>query len=116
MGVRGMGPKKTQALLSTYDSLVKFIETGNSHSIIDITSSERKDNLLEIIERNRLLIDLRYYYNLYKDEFKISWFLNKQNPIIDRQNFHLIAKEYNMKSMLGKQFIQPFKILRHGIN
>lgn len=104
-GYPGMGEKRTSALLEKYGSIKRFLESSDGHNIID------KDKLYELVERNRILMDLRGYYNEYRNEIKIQFHGNR-HPKIDKEKFLAISAKYGMRKFMSSGFINQFKWLR----
>lgn len=105
-GYPQIGEKRATELLAQYGSIENFIDSPDKHSIID------KHRLLEIAEKNRILIDLKEYHSKYKDELKIMFYRGKSNPKINREKFLRISGKYRMNKFMASGFLQGFKILK----
>lgn len=106
-GYRGMGEKRTKSFLNEFLTIKLFLkDKRNKFPIID------RDTLLEVVERNRILIDLRYFYSIHRDEMKTVFYNNKKNPKLNKKKFLKLCAKYNMQKLMGKSFIKPFKQLQ----
>lgn len=95
-GVKGIGPKKAQAFLDKYGSVDNALKCN----------CPDKNIIAPIWEKNRFLIDLRYYLEKFPLQFE-DIPLKDSKGNLDR--FIKIAKKYSLNSFLTDIFLQPFK-------
>lgn len=93
-GYPGIGPKKARAFLDKYGTIENALKMRCN-----------LDKLSEIWERNRLLIDLRYFLEKYPMPLPLIPFHTKKQRI---DKFNKMAESYSMKSFLTPIFQEPF--------
>jgi DNA polymerase-1 len=104
-GYPGIGDKRARDLLSKYGSVAGFLKSSDSHNQIN------KEKLLEVMEINRILIDLRYFHKTFikgNPKKKIKWINNEENPEKDIKKFKKLCAKYGMKKLMGKSFLNTF--------
>lgn len=101
-GYSGIGPKKARTFLDKYSTIENALKVGCE-----------LDKLKEVWERNRLLIDLRYFLTKYPLPLPIIPLHKKKQRL---EKFSEISESYSMKSFLTLLFQQPFKDLYNGKN
>lgn len=92
-GVKGMGPVKTRKFLDKYGSIKEALKQGC------------KENIEEISEINKKLIDLRYFIDTYPLSEIPMVYVNKS---INKDKFKKLCISYSLMSFLTIDFIKPF--------
>ena len=99
-GVTGIGPVKARKLLDEYGSVSNYIHTNQNAS----------DKVLEILDRNHKLIDLKWFVDNHK--LDINKVLKEYTRgSINYGKFKEICIEYSFTSFMTDIFIEPFKKL-----
>lgn len=102
-GYRGIGEKKATALLEKYGSLSAFLNSGNYEPGIV------KQLLLEVMEKNRMLIDLEYFINankLKKADIPVVY-----GKGVNADKLKMLFNKYTLSSFQSNEFINSFKEL-----
>lgn len=104
-GYRGCGPKTAQKFLKQFESIKQYLKSDE-----DFAGLNDKDKLREIYRRNRLLIDLPKFCNLYyPTEYKPRMYRGRSSPTFDEGRFRKMCERYRLKTMLYPAFIDLFK-------
>lgn len=102
-GYPGMGPKKTAQFIKTYRSLATYFAEKHNDPKLD------NDLLLEAWKNGEKLIDLEYYYQLYKKELILEWIGGKMNPKKNPDKFRKLMGKYGIKKLITKEFVNGFR-------
>lgn len=104
-GYRGMGPAKTRQFLDKYGSIENYLN-GSDY----LKGDDNHQKMLELFNRNRLLIDLKYYVNKYEfnpNELPLKTY---KDPVkIKLKEFTSICNEYSLGSFLNNNFIKTYE-------
>ena len=104
-GYPGIGEKRAKEFLKEHFSIKRYLETGQQYKNID------NEKLRALYERNKILIDLKGYYERYGDELKIK-FYGSPNPQINKEKFLRLSAMLGMKSFMSSGFINKFQWLQ----
>jgi DNA polymerase-1 len=106
VGVKGVGKKTADKLLSQY-SLDEYIATGEA----SIPRTKNIFNSVAVIERNRLLIDLKYNQTR---ERRLELLSNLKIDEVDFDDVLDMLETYEMWTLLDKadEFVSTFQRLR----
>jgi len=104
-GYPGIGEKRGLQFLERFWSIKKFLEGDETFGKMD------KAKLKEIYQRNRKLIDLKYFYRTYLMNEKIPWTTSGK---LDEKKLRAILAKYEINSFMKPQFINTFLNLQHG--
>lgn len=94
-GVKGIGPVKAKAILDKYGDVPTALEND----------CPDKDKIAPVWEKNRFLIDLRYYLEKFPLKFKDIPLIEKPQNL-DR--FIKLAKKYTLNSLQTDIFLNSF--------
>lgn len=105
-GVKGVGKKTAEKLLSTYD-LDEYIENG----VASVPRTKNVFNSMSVIERNRLVIDLKWNQT---EERKNAVLDNIRTMLVDMDEVLDMLETYEMWSLLDnvEQFTNVFQLLQ----
>ena len=99
-GVPGIGPVKARRFLDKYGSIGAYLKLNPN------------DPMVEIVRRNRQLIDLKWFVDTYKLSFDNNNILKTYTRgKINYEKFKEICIEYSFNSFMTDIFIEPFKKL-----
>lgn len=99
-GYPGMGPVKTRKFLDKYGSISNYINTDPNVN----------DKFIDIVTRNKQLIDLKWFVD--NNKLDINQVLKEYTRSkINYNKFKEICIEYSFNSFLTDIFIKPFKNL-----
>lgn len=101
-GYPGMGEKRIQAFFTQFNSIRAYLKS-------DVKGFMDREKLKTIYKRNRLLIDLAYFWKKFHKNLPIPWLY--KDPIFNMIRVAHIAREYNVKTLLKPDFIKTFKDL-----
>ena len=104
-GYRGIGDETAMKVLNTFGSIKDFIKSDEVIKKID------KVKLQEVYDRNRQLIDLKWYYRKYLLKMEIPY--ENPKPFFDFAELKRICSTHEVNTFLKPQFIQTFKNLIH---
>lgn len=97
-GVPGIGPVKARKFLDKWQSIDKYLELNTD------------DNVREVYERNKQLIDLKWFVDNHKlDLDKVLKTYTRRK--INYEKFKEVCIEYSFNSFMTDIFIEPFKKL-----
>lgn len=100
-GVSGIGPVKARKFLDKHGSINSYI-SSNEENI--------SDNFIDIVNRNKKLIDLKWFVDNHKlDLDKVLKTYTRRK--INYEKFREICIEYSFNSFMTDIFIEPFKKL-----
>ena len=97
-GVPGIGPVKARKFLDKWQSIAKYLELNDD------------DKMREVYERNKQLIDLKWFIDNHKldiDKVLKTYTRGK----INYNKFREVCIEYSFNSFMTDIFIEPFKKL-----
>ena len=100
-GVPGIGPVKARKFLDQWGSISNYIKTNQ----------EVSDKFIEIVTRNRQLIDLKWFIDNNKLSSTSNILKIYTRGKINYDKFREICIEYSFNSFLTDIFIEPFKKL-----
>ena len=97
-GVPGIGPVKARKFLDKWGSIAKYLELN-----VD-------DKMREVYERNKQLIDLKWFVDNHKLDLDnvLKTYTRRK---INYEKFREICIEYSFNSFMTDIFIEPFKKL-----
>lgn len=97
-GVPGIGPVKARKFLDKWQSIAKYLELNAD------------DKMREVYERNKQLIDLKWFVDNHKlDLDKVLKTYTRRK--INYEKFREVCIEYSFNSFMTDIFIEPFKKL-----
>lgn len=97
-GFPGIGPVKARKFLDKWHSIAKYLELNAD------------DNMKEVYERNKQLIDLKWFVDNHKlDLDKVLKTYTRRK--INYDKFREVCIEYSFNSFMTDIFIEPFKKL-----
>ena len=102
-GYKGMGPKTIRLFLNEHASIKKYLKGGFSFKRIN---NELLDN---IYRRNRILIDLAYFYRKFTKKSPIPYY---GIPKFDKDYIWQFSNNYDINTFLKSDFQKPFKNLK----
>ena len=103
-GVKGVGDSSAQNVLNSFSSIPEFL---SSHKNLPRVN---KTELAAIYERNRQLIDLRYFYNTFlKGKIKLVYYGFEENPKLDKKNLFKLCDDYEIKGFKKPEFLKNYK-------
>ena len=102
-GVGGVGKATAQALLEKYDSLQSFKESGESYPRMN------DDKLAKAMGDNRMMIDLKLYWDCYISEELDKLPITKGN--FDSREFYMKARELSMTGTSINKMVDTYKTL-----
>jgi len=105
-GYPGIGEKRALQFLEEFGSITEFLRCDDKFGNVD------KVKLAEIYQRNKKLIDLKYFYRKFMMKEVIPWH-NNNNMMMEGRLKQLCA-EFEINSFLKPQFINTFKRLNDG--
>ena len=105
-GYRGLGEIKSLELINEFGGVRKFLKSDKQFGKVN------KDLLKEVYNRNRQLIDLKWYYRKYLLREEIPY--ENPKPLFDFLELKRICSLHEVNTFLKPQFIQTFKNLYHG--
>lgn len=99
-GIRGIGPKRASDFLKKYYCIEYYLKDKKAEwpGLVD------KDHLKKIYRRNRLMIDLAYFYELHYKGKPIKYFRNSSSPTFDLIKYTAICERWQLKTMLTETF------------
>lgn len=106
-GYKGMGPVKIRKFLDEFGSIKNFLSNKDNKF-----SGINHDTLLEVYKRNRILIDLAYFYKRYLFNIKIPYINGVRHPKYKEDKFIKFCNKYNLQSVLENKRL--FKQLREN--
>lgn len=102
-GYPGIGPANARKFLDAFGSIQAFLqEKTNNFPKID------NNKLLELHEKNRILVDLPFFYEKYIKGVIKPTFFSSSRPILNQKVFLEFCRKYNFHSFLHYEFIKPF--------
>jgi len=103
-GYPNMGPKRISDFFNDFNSIGSYLSSDSSHRIME------KSKLKEIYKRNKLLIDLRYFYLKFLRKEPLPY-LNGVNNKHKMLTVHIakICNIYDINTLLKPEFIETFK-------
>ena len=97
-GFPGIGPVKARKFLDKWQSIAKYLKLNDD------------DKMREVYERNKQLIDLKWFVDNHKlDLDKVLKTYTRKN--INYDKFREVCIEYSFNSFMTDIFIEPFKKL-----
>lgn len=103
-GFKGIGPVKARQFLDRFESIENSFGTGYWKD---------EDEAKKIWERNRLLIDLKYFIEKYPmNNALLPLVSSRKDPNYDK--YLDICIKYSLNSMRTSIFLEPFKKLING--
>lgn len=104
-GFRGYGEKKTRQVLDEVGTLEASFKNNYW--------GQRTKEYLEVYERNKILIDLRYFTSKYPIRLR-DLPMTKCNKPINMGRYLKYCEDYSLNSMKTELFLKPFKDLYNG--
>lgn len=105
-GLRGMGEKRITQFLKDYGSIRKYLDKKRINPHL---KGPTWDEMNEVYQRNRRLIDLGFFWRKYnRKNFLPS---KREHPYFNAIEVAIIAKKYNSKTLLKLEFINTFKAI-----
>jgi len=102
-GYPGIGPKKALQILEEFGSVEHLLRSGGKFGKVDMPK------LKEVWERNKKLIDLRYFYRKFLIKEPVPWM--DEFPEYNEKNIKRICSSCEINSFLHPQFLNTFKKL-----
>lgn len=103
-GYPGLGEKRCREFFNKYDSIKQFLESNEEYRFID------RNKLLEVVKKNTLLIDLRYFYQVFlKGKVKIRYINKDKSPSFQKDAFLKICRKLKIKTFQQKTFLKNYE-------
>lgn len=102
-GYRGIGPAKASQFFKQFKGIEEYLKSSK-----DFAGLVDKEKLKEVWERNRLMLDLKYFNEQYHTPKDILYYKNKRNPIFNEAKFTAYCLKYGLKTMTTETFKRPF--------
>lgn len=103
-GFKGIGPKKARQFLDRFESIENSFGTG---------FWPNEDEVKEIWHRNRILIDLKHFINIYPmSNAELPLVHSRKTP--NYAKYTEICAKYSLTSMRTSLFMEAFKKLTNG--
>lgn len=103
-GQPGIGHKRAQDFIAKYGSIKEYY-TGDGEELKKFSKKEAE----KLWERNRALIDIRYFCRKYLDIKKIP--VTKGAKEIDRKELAMVCSKYSINKFNDSKFLDSFKSL-----
>lgn len=102
-GLKGVGPVTALRFLAEHGSIQDYLNSTSKEKI-------NRETLSKLYETNKFMIDLLYYLDKVElDRLPIHYGCNKLNTV----SLNILFEKYSLKSFMTKEFITPFKNLKH---
>src|SRR5690606_35581520 len=103
-GYRGMGEKRCADFFEKFGSIKNYLESNEEYRFIN------KDTLLELVKKNTLLIDLKFFYKTFlRGKVKPVYYKGKKNPKFNKEAFLKVCRKLKIKTFQQKSFLKNYE-------
>lgn len=106
-GYGGIGPARANKFFMAFKSIKEYLDNPNA----EFSGLTDKDRLKEVYERNRLLIDLKYFNEKFHKMKDVKWYKGRQAPTFNEERYNRFCIKWNLKTFQTETFKAPFKKL-----
>jgi len=103
-GYRGMGPARIGQFFTVFPSISDYLRSEENYKGLE------KDKLREIYKRNRLMMDLRYFYLKHLRKRKLPY-VNNTRDKHKLLTIHIakVCNDYDINTFLKPEFLDTYK-------
>lgn len=106
-GIHGIGEGRARAFFQKWYYVKYYLEDDKA----EYTGMIDKETVKKIYDRNRAMIDLKYFNEKYLKGVKPKWFRKSSQPSFNEERYDILCNKWNLKLMLTDQFKKTIKSL-----